>query len=189
MQEAATASKQLMLSVAGLDQAVLESLCKEAAAKEEGGVCCVANALFPKGFACAGTAKAVGILQEDVLKKGALQSKTLKTSGAFHTSLMQPAQDKLQQALQELLPNMKPPSCNVYMNVTGKALEAGTDPREMVELLGNQLVNPVLWEPTMRQMIQDGITEFYECGPQKQLKAMLKRIDQNAWQNTTNVEV
>jgi len=168
MQEAATASKQGMLSVAGLDRATLEALCKEAAKSEEGGVCQLANALFPKGFACAGSEKAVNKLMELALAKGALQAKLLKTSGAFHTSLMKPAQEKLEKALQDLLPNMNPPSCTVYMNVTGEPLEAGTDPKKIVELLGKQLVSPVLWEPTMKAMIKDGISEFYECGPQKQ---------------------
>merc|ERR1712032_190953 len=56
MQEAAEASKQLMLSVAGLDQATLEKLCADAAKKEgKGGVCQIANSLFPKGYACAGS--------------------------------------------------------------------------------------------------------------------------------------
>merc|ERR1712070_1159558 len=105
-----------------------------------------------------------------------LQAKLLKTSGAFHTSLMKPAADKLKSALNEALPGMQPPERRVYMNVTGKALEPGTDPKEILELLCKQLVSPVLWCPLMEQAIKDGITEFYECGPQKQLKAMMKRI-------------
>ena len=59
MQEAAEVGKQAMLSVAGLDQKVLEQCCAEAEKKEgPGAVCRIANALFPKGFSCAGTEKA-----------------------------------------------------------------------------------------------------------------------------------
>merc|ERR1712039_838522 len=54
MQEAATASKQAMLSVAGVDKPKLQDLCEEAK-KSEGGsaVCQIANELFPRGFSCA----------------------------------------------------------------------------------------------------------------------------------------
>jgi len=190
MQEAAAVGKQLMLSVAGMEQGKLEQLCKEAKAHEgAAGVCQIANALFPKGFACAGTEKAIMHLQETTTKAGALKASLLKTSGAFHTSLMQPAADKLKKALNDLLPNMQPPKRRIYMNVTGKPLEAGTDPKEIVALLTQQLVSPVLWNPLIERAIKDGITEFYECGPQKQLKAMMKRIDPKVNNTTFTTEV
>ncbi|CAE8655755.1 unnamed protein product, partial [Polarella glacialis] len=113
----------------------------------------------------------------------------LKTSGAFHTSLMQPAQLKLVEALNRLLPKMKAPRCDIYMNVTGKKIKAGTPPSEFIDLLGKQLCSAVLWEPSVRLMIKDGLTEFYEVGPMKQLKAMMKRIDQETWKSTTNIDV
>ena len=79
------------------------------------------------------------------------------------------------------------------MNLTGQKISAGTAPSEILPLLGDQLVNCVLWEPSVLGMIkaqgtgvgfpdpcclcvlfpvQDGITEYYECGPMKQLKSM-----------------
>jgi len=190
MGEAAKVGKQAMLSVAGLEQSVLDKLCSEAEKKEgPGGVCKIANALFPKGFSCAGTEVAVNHLKDLAEKKGALQAKLLKTSGGFHTSLMQPAQEKLQKALQDISPRMKPPRCAVYMNVTGQPLAAGSDPKVILDLLSKQLVTPVLWCKSVEQMIKDGTSEFYECGPQKQLKAMMKRIDQKVWFKTTSMEV
>lgn len=189
MGEAAKVGKQMMLSIVGLEQGALEKLCKASAATEKGGVATIANALFPKGFSCAGTEAAMKHLEQEATKAGALQVKTLKTSGAFHTSLMQPAADKLNKALDEIYPNMKSPNRRIYMNVTGKPLEPGTDPKEIVQLLRQQLVSPVQWNPLMERAIKDGITTFYECGPQKQLKAMMKRINQKVWNNTTNVEV
>jgi len=190
MQEAAQVGKQAMLSVAGLDQAVLETCCKDAEKTTgSGAVCRVANSLFPKGFACAGTEAAVLELKSLVEKKGALQAKLLKTGGAFHTSLMQPAQERLQKALEEVSPNMKPPSCAIYMNVTGEPLQPGSDPKVILGLLKKQLVSPVLWCNSVERMIKDGVKEFYECGPQKQLKAMMKRIDQKVWKDTTSMEV
>ena len=190
MQEAAQVGKQAMLSVAGLDQPVLEQCCLEAEKKAgSGSVCRIANALFPKGFSCAGTEEAVNELKLLAEKKGALQAKLLKTGGAFHTSLMRPAQEKLEKALQEAFPKMNPPTCDVYMNVTGERLPAGTDPKIILELLQKQLTSPVLWTTLVQKMIKDGITDFYECGPQKQLKAMMKRIDNKVWGKTQSMEV
>lgn len=189
MQEAAQQGKQLMLSVAGIEKEKLEKLCKEAAKKEPNGVAVIANELFPKGFACAGTEKAINALKEAAEAAGALQAKVLKTSGAFHSSLMAPAGDKLAKALDEVLPRMKSPQHIVYMNVTAQPLKVGADPKDILPLLKQQLTSPVLWEPLIKNMIGTGITEYYEVGPMKQLKAMMKRIDAKVWNTTTNVEV
>jgi len=189
MQDAAKKGKQLMLSVAGIEKPKLEQMCKDCAKKEPGGVCQIANELFPKGFSCAGTEKAVMALKDAAEKGGALQAKLLKTSGAFHTELMGPARDRLSEALDETLPRMSPPKHIVYSNVTAQPLKVGTDPKEIVALLKKQLTSPVLWEPLARNMIKAGITEFYEVGPMKQIKAMMKRIDPKVWNVTTNVEV
>lgn len=190
MQDAASIGKQAMLSVAGFEKEKLSGLCEEAR-KFEGakGVCQIANELFPKGFSCAGTETAINKLKELADSGGALQAKVLKTSGGFHTSLMEPAKAKLAQALDDMLPRMQPLKHSVYMNTTGEALKPGTEPKAVVELLKKQLTSPVLWEPSMQKMISSGITDFYECGPNKQIKAMMKRINPKAWGATTNVEV
>eukprot|EP00490_Sorites_sp_Unknown_P000679 CAMPEP_0114653264 /NCGR_PEP_ID=MMETSP0191-20121206/9635_1 /TAXON_ID=126664 /ORGANISM="Sorites sp." /LENGTH=546 /DNA_ID=CAMNT_0001868235 /DNA_START=47 /DNA_END=1688 /DNA_ORIENTATION=+ len=190
MQDAAAIGKQAMLSVAGFEKAYLTGLCEEARKFEGGqGVCQIANELFPKGFSCAGTDKAIGKLKELADSNGALQAKVLKTSGGFHTSLMEPAKAKLGQALDEMMGRMQPLKHSVYMNTTGEALKPGTEPKVVVDLLKKQLTSPVLWEPSMQKMIQSGITDFYECGPNKQIKAMMKRINPKAWGATNNVEV
>uniref|UniRef100_A0A7S1MAS5 Malonyl-CoA:ACP transacylase (MAT) domain-containing protein n=1 Tax=Alexandrium catenella TaxID=2925 RepID=A0A7S1MAS5_ALECA len=190
MQEAAQEGKQLMLSVAGLEKDKLAPLCVEAARKEgAGAVCSIANCLFPGGFSVGGTEKAINELKTMAEKAGALQAKVLKTAGAFHTSLMAPAQEKLGKALDEMLPKMSPPRHQVYMNATAQAIKPGANPKEVVELLKRQLTNPVLWEPSVRAMIKAGCTEFYEVGPMKQIKAMMKRIDSKVWGTTTNIEI
>mmetsp|Transcript_73013 Transcript_73013/g.158470 ORF Transcript_73013/g.158470 Transcript_73013/m.158470 type:complete len:450 (-) Transcript_73013:59-1408(-) len=190
MQDAASMCQQAMLSVAGLDRATLAELCAQAASGEgSDAVCQIANELFPKGFACAGTAQAMSLLKDLAEAKGALQAKFLKTSGGFHTALMRPAQDTLRSALQEVLPRMKSPTHTVFMNTTAEPCHPGTEPRLIVDLLERQLTSPVRWEHCVRAMLQEGIVEFYEVGPVRQLKGMMKRIDQKAWQGTTNVEV
>eukprot|EP00930_Biecheleria_cincta_P066815 TRINITY_DN5309_c0_g2_i1.p1 TRINITY_DN5309_c0_g2~~TRINITY_DN5309_c0_g2_i1.p1 ORF type:complete len:490 (-),score=131.03 TRINITY_DN5309_c0_g2_i1:26-1495(-) len=189
MQEAAEASKQMMLSVAGLPKEHLDQLCQESC-EAPSDVCQVANFLFPAGYSCAGTADAIERLMAKAQKAdGCLQAKLLKTSGGFHTKLMAPAREKLLSALKAAEPKLKPPRCDIYLNVTGQKIAAGTPPGMLIELLADQLVNCVLWEPSMREMIKDGVSEFYECGPMKQLKAMMKRIDVDVFARTSTVDV
>jgi len=190
MQEAAEMREQGMVSVAGLDKEQLQQLCATAA-KDEGpdGICQIANELFPKGFSVGGTKKAIESLRAAAESAGALQAKILKTGGGFHTPLMSPASEKLGKALDEALPNMKSPMHTIWMNASAAPLHPGAEPAAIVELLKKQVTSPVLWEPSVKALIADGITEFYEVGPMKQLKAMMKRIDLNAWKKTTNIEV
>jgi len=191
MQEAAeTGGKQLMLSVAGLEGDKLKALCAEAK-KEEGAdaTCSISNALFPNGFSCGGSEKAINLLKDKAEKAGALQAKVLKTGGAFHTQLMQPAQDKLNAALEEAKSKMSPPQLTIFMNATAQPVKAGGSIDTIVENLKKQLTSSVLWEPSMQKVIKAGCTEYYECGPMKQLKAMMKRIDQKVWKTTYNVDV
>jgi len=191
MQEAATTQgKQLMLSVAGLDRAACDKACEEARKEEgPGATCQVANCLFPNGFSLGGSEKAINICKEKCEAAGALQAKVLKTGGAFHTALMMPAQTKLNEALTAAVEKMSPPKITIYMNATSEPVAAGSPVDTIVDNLKKQLTNPVLWEPTCQKMIKAGITEYYECGPMKQLKAMMKRIDQKVWKTTTNIDV
>jgi len=189
MQEAAERIPQRMVSIAGLSSKAVGKLCAQAKADEVDAVCSIANYLFPKGFTCAGTEKAVERLRDLAQDQGALQVKMLKTGGGFHTSLMEPARAKLEAALAETLPRMSAPECDVYMNVTGEVLPVGTSPEEICDLLAKQLTATVLWDTCVRNMIKAGVTDFYEVGPMKQLKAMMKRIDATAWGKVVNIEV
>merc|ERR1712039_834408 len=191
MRKATEAVPQCMRSVAGLDRPTLEKLCKEAKAadKDPNCVCQIANLLFPAGFTCAGNKTTVDKLCELATKARALQARVIKAGGAFHTPLMKPASDKLSAAIDAALPKMKPPRCCIYFNLTGKKVAPGTDPKEFVDLMKKQLTNEVLWEPTIKQMIMDQVKDFYEVGPLKQIKSMIKRIDQDAFKRTENVSV
>merc|ERR1712014_2098 len=114
----------------------------------------------------------------------ALQARVIKAGGAFHTPMMAPAADELAAAIDACKDKMQPPRCAIYFNVNAKKVPPGTDPSEFCELMKKQLVSEVLWENTMKQMIMDGVKDFYECGPMKQLQSMMKRIDQDAFKRT-----
>lgn len=189
MQEAAEASPQSMLSVAGLSEEVLHSLCQESCEHPE-DVCAVANELFPNGFACAGTKKAVDRLHAKAQNTpGIVQAKILKTSGGFHTSLMNSAKVKLLSMFQDVEKNMHPPRCAVYMNVTGRKIDATTKPSEILGMLVDQMVSSVRWMSSVQAMEADGVQEFFECGPNKQLTSMLKRTNQQLWKNAKTIPV
>eukprot|EP00416_Gambierdiscus_australes_P019157 CAMPEP_0171083074 /NCGR_PEP_ID=MMETSP0766_2-20121228/17492_1 /TAXON_ID=439317 /ORGANISM="Gambierdiscus australes, Strain CAWD 149" /LENGTH=552 /DNA_ID=CAMNT_0011540487 /DNA_START=14 /DNA_END=1672 /DNA_ORIENTATION=- len=189
MQRATELVPQAMCSVAGLDRAKVDKLCEEARQAEPNAECKVANFLFPSGFTCAGTKKAVQRLCELAMAAKALQARLIKAGGAFHTRLMQPAQEELSKALDDLADKMQPPTCAIYFNATGKRVPAGSDPVTFVEFMKMQLTNEVLWEPTIKAMIMDGVKDFMEVGPLKQIKAMIKRIDADAFKRTENVPV
>mmetsp|Transcript_37525 Transcript_37525/g.69942 ORF Transcript_37525/g.69942 Transcript_37525/m.69942 type:complete len:554 (+) Transcript_37525:120-1781(+) len=191
MQEAAARTPQLMCSVAGLDRAKVDQLCAEAKAADNSpdAECRVANFLFPSGFTCAGTKAAVEDLCKRATAARALQARPIKTSGAFHTPLMAPAQEQLARAIDAAAQKMSPPRCSLYFNINGKRVKEGADPATFIELMKMQLTNEVLWEPTIKAMIMDGVKDFMEVGPLKQLKSMLKRIDADAFKRTENVSV
>mmetsp|Transcript_51548 Transcript_51548/g.124120 ORF Transcript_51548/g.124120 Transcript_51548/m.124120 type:complete len:518 (-) Transcript_51548:106-1659(-) len=182
------APKQGMLSIAGLGEDAVNDLCKEVTGASKGTqVCQIANHLFPNGYSVSGHTEALEIMEQKATDAGALQAKILKTSGAFHTSLMQGAKDHLTATLQTHKASMKPPRCSVYMNTTAAAIGPGTSPDEICAMLAQQLVSPVRWRQSMEVAIQDGCKEFYECGPSKQLRAMMKRINPSIMEKMTNV--
>jgi [acyl-carrier-protein] S-malonyltransferase len=191
MQRAADLVPQAMCSVAGLDRAKVDRLCEEAKTmdKVSNPECRVANFLFPSGFTCAGTKGAIDELCKLAMSQKALQARVIKAGGAFHTKLMQPAQDELNKAIDDLVERMNPPKCAIYFNVTGKRVPAGADPATFVEFMKMQLTSEVLWEPTVKAMIMDGVKDFFEVGPLKQIKAMIKRIDADAFKRTENISV
>jgi [acyl-carrier-protein] S-malonyltransferase len=78
------------------------------------------------------------------------------------------------------------PKIQVYSNVTGKPFDSSA---EIAAMLQRQLVEPVMWERTMRNLQSDGRTQLFECGPGQQLKAMCKRIDSTMWKAFKNITV
>jgi len=190
MLEAMRATAGVTCSVAGLTEKKVMDICRTASeAAGDGEFCVITNVLFDKGYTIGGTVAAVEHSEKLCKKAKAMQARLLKASGGFHTSLMEPAKAKYLEALEEILPSMNAPRCKVFMNITGQPITSRTEPSKIVELMSDQLTNPVKWKDCMQNMVKDGVTEFYECGPMKQLKAIMKRIDVDAFSNTQNIEV
>jgi [acyl-carrier-protein] S-malonyltransferase len=169
MQYAGTVMKGTMAAIVGLQPDVVNNLCKEASSV--GTVQC-ANFNSPGQIVISGSVEGVKKAMELSKSNGAKLVKELVVSGAFHSPLMEPAKEKLQQALDEThFYNARFP---VYANVTAKPV---SDKDEIKKSLFEQLTSPVRWEETIQNMINDGIEEFYEVGPGKVLQGLVKRIN------------
>ncbi|XP_029455954.1 malonyl-CoA-acyl carrier protein transacylase, mitochondrial [Rhinatrema bivittatum] len=192
MQQASEAVPSGMLSVIGQPQTKYSFACLEA--REhcktlgiEKAVCEVASYLFPDGRVIAGHLQALQFLQKNSRKYHFIRTKMLPVSGAFHTSLMEPALEPLAEVLKTI--NIQKPFISVYSNVDGKKYK---HTEHIHRLLVKQLVSPIKWEQTMHAIYErkQG-TEFpqtYEVGPGKQLGTILKNCNLKAWKFYRHVD-
>jgi [acyl-carrier-protein] S-malonyltransferase len=172
MQAASDATPSAMVSVLGLDQAKVEELCSTARAA---GPIEVANLLCPSNIVVSGSKAACDEVEKLAPDMGAMKTIRLPVAGAFHTALMKPADDILAQALASAA--LKTPRIPVWSNVDA---QPHTDPGEIRGLLVRQVVQPVLWETTLRNLLASGVNKFYEIGPGRVLAGLLKRVERKA---------
>jgi len=173
------------LSVVGLADDVLHAVVADAK-KAVGGecVCDVANYLFPQGRVVSGDKNVLEEVTKLATAKGAMKCSPVAVSGAFHTSRMQSAKDALVDVLKTV--TFHTPTVPIYSNVTGKIVD---DAAAIPELLARQLVSPVMWESTVKNLLEDNKDELYELGPHTQIKSMTRRISPEAWKKFKNVDV
>lgn len=170
MQAAADARASGMVSVLGLDEDQVDTICEDC--RRTGEILQIANYLCPGNIVVSGDLAACNRVEHEAKEAGAMKSIPLAVAGAFHTPIMKPAVERLKTALANV--EINSPRIPVYSNVDAASHE---DPAEIRELLVQQLVSPVLWEESMRNMIDADHTEFYEVGPGKVLRGLLRRIN------------
>lgn len=169
MQAAAEATPSGMVSIIGLEAPEVETLVAEARTNT-GAVIEVANLLCPGNTVVSGTA--AGIDEVVMLAEArCLRAVRLAVAGAFHTSIMQPADQTLADVLAGI--PMSTPRIPVWSNVDAKP---HTDPAEIKSLLVRQVLTPVLWEATLRGLLEGGFDKFAEVGPGRVLAGLLKRV-------------
>jgi [acyl-carrier-protein] S-malonyltransferase len=173
MQAAADAVPSGMVSILGLERAALEKLCAEV--RQPGEVLQIANFLCPGNIVVSGHRSACERIAPLATQAGAMKTIPLAVAGAFHTPLMQPAVERLRTALVNV--SLHPPRLPVISNVDAAV---HSDPAEIRDLLIQQVVAPVQWEATMKQLMADGCGPFWEVGPGRVLRGLLKRIDRKA---------
>jgi [acyl-carrier-protein] S-malonyltransferase len=169
MQAAADASNGSMVSILGLDEEKVRALCRQAA---QGDILEPVNFNCPGQIVISGSAQACKRAEALAEKYGAIKAVPLAVAGAFHTSMMQPAADRLQQAL-AVCPIQSPTAPKVIANINA---EYYTDAKGIREGLVRQLVQPILWQKCMERLLADGVEAFYEIGPGRVLTGLMKRI-------------
>jgi [acyl-carrier-protein] S-malonyltransferase len=167
MQAASEATPSGMVSVIGLEPAQVEELVSEA---RSAGKLELANYLCPGNLVCSGTLDACSRLEILAEGRGA-RAIRLAVAGAFHTDLMRPADEQLKAILETV--ELKSPRLPVWSNVDAEPHE---DPAEIRRLLVQQVLQPVRWEESMRNMLATGVERFYEIGPGRVLAGLLKRV-------------
>ncbi len=170
MQKACEARPSTMAAVLALPDEKVEELCAEV-----DDIVAPANYNCPGQVVISGTVEGIDAACEKMKAAGAKRALKLKVGGAFHSPLMQPAQEELSEAIAAA--KFQTPVCPIYQNVDGKP---HTDPEEIKENLIKQLTAPVRWTQDVLAMVADGATEFVELGPGSVLQGLVKKINKEA---------
>ena len=169
MQEACDMNPSSMAAVLGLEDEKVEEICSQIK-----GIVVPANYNCPGQLVISGETAAVEEACEALKAAGAKRALLLPVNGAFHSPLMQPAQEKLAKAIEGVKFNN--PILPIYQNVTTTAV---TDPEEIKKNLIAQLTGSVKWTQTIQNMVKDGANHFVEVGPGKTLQGLIKKISPN----------
>ena len=166
MQEAVPEGKGAMAAILMLDDDVVRAACAEA-----GGAVQAVNFNAPGQVVIAGEKAAVERAMEACKAKGAKRAMLLPVSAPFHSTLMQPAAEKLKRYLAQV--SVSSPKIDVVNNVD---VAVEREPERIKDALFRQAASPVRWVETIRKMVDSGVTHIVECGPGKVLAGMTKRI-------------
>jgi len=172
MQEAVPVGEGAMAAIIGIDAVELEKLCVEASA---GQIVAPANYNSPGQIVIAGHATAVDRAMALAKENGAKRALPLPVSAPFHSALMKPAAEKLQQALEPIAIN--PFRCPVVSNVEALPYQ---NAERTKQLLVDQVCAAVRWEESIHKLQELNVTKYIEIGPGKVLSGLIKRIDRSA---------
>ncbi|MCQ2974856.1 MAG: ACP S-malonyltransferase [Bacteroidales bacterium] len=170
MQKCCETQKSAMAAVLGLDENIIETICQQTT--QEGKIVVAANYNCIGQVVISGNEEGVDIASKKLEEAGAKRVIKLQVSGAFHSPLMQPAQQELEQAIAST--TFSTPQCPVYQNVDALP---HTNPEEIKQNLIKQLTSPVRWTKTVQNMIANGASEIIECGPGTVLQGLMRKID------------
>lgn len=171
MQSAVPVGEGAMAAVLGMEDADIQRICDETATAHQSVVAAV-NFNAPGQVVIAGHAGAVKAAAEALKAAGAKRVMPLPVSAPFHTTLMQPAGEKLADILADL--PISSPKIPVIHNVHARS---EPDPDRIRELLTTQIASPVMWTDCVRALVDAGMTRFGECGPGSVLCGLNRRID------------
>ncbi|MBI2847425.1 MAG: ACP S-malonyltransferase [Chloroflexi bacterium] len=165
MQQAGEMKQGGMLAIMGVAAEQLEEVCRATGAE-------IANVNSSEQIIISGSNESIAQAHEMAKARGAKRIIPLDVSGAFHSSLMQPAAEGMAKALTQV--ELHNPVIPVVANGTGMPLTSAEDVKE--ELL-RQLCHPVQWSKTVEYMVKEGVSTFVEVGPGRVLTGLVRRIN------------
>lgn len=168
MQEAVPVGAGSMAAILGLSDESVRQACSEAMQNE---VVEPVNFNAPSQIVIAGHRQAVERACEIAKRLGAKRAVLLPVSAPFHSSLLQPASDRLRERLAQATLNK--PRIDLINNVD---VSIECEPARIADALARQAASPVRWADTIRRMSNDGVTHVVECGPGRVLSGLTKRI-------------
>lgn len=168
MQKACEMAEGTMAAVLGMEDALVEKICQGIS----GEIVVAANYNSPGQLVISGSKKGIELATEQLTAAGAKRVVALAVGGAFHSPLMQPAQDELEKAIKAT--TFETPICPVYQNVHAQPV---TDPEAIRQNLIAQLPAPVRWTQTIENMAANGITSIVEVGASAVLRGMIRKIN------------
>jgi [acyl-carrier-protein] S-malonyltransferase len=172
MQDAVPVGVGAMAAIIGLEPAVVEQACREAA---DGDVVSPANLNAPGQVVIAGSAAAVARAIERAKALGARRAVALQVSAPFHCALMKPAQDRLESELLAL------PTCQPRVPVVANVdAEPKRDANAAILALVAQVSAPVRWSDVMGRLVAEGVTTFIEVGPGSVLSGLARKLARDA---------
>ncbi len=170
MQKACEANPSTMAAILGLEDEVVERVCKLITNE----VVVPANYNSPGQLVVSGSIAGIEIACEKLKEAGAKRALPLKVGGAFHSPLMEPARVELATAINNT--KFVKGICPIYQNVTAQSV---TDPEIIKVNLIKQLTAPVRWTQIMQNIIADGAKTFIEVGPGTVLQGLVKKINKD----------
>ena len=167
MQQACEESNSTMAAVLGLDATAIDEVCSTLS--EE--IVVPANYNAPEQTVISGTHRGIHAATALLKQAGATLVVPLAVGGAFHSPLMEGAQQQFANRVAAV--TFRAPVCPIYQNVDGLPTQ---DVERIKANLVLQLTSPVRWTQTVQRMLRDGVLEFVEFGPKEVLKGLIQRI-------------
>lgn len=169
MQEEVPVGKGAMAAILGMDASSVREVCKIASEK---GIAEPANFNCPGQITVAGEVAAVEYACEVAKEKGAKRAKMLPVSAPFHCSMLKGAGEKLEKELENV--SVQPMNIPLISNVTADYVKSQED---IKPYLVRQVSSSVLFEDSLRRMLDEGVDTFIEIGPGKALSGFVKKIN------------
>ena len=157
-----------MAAIIGLDEISMEEICQETGVQ-------VANINSPGQAVLSGSREALIRAVDLARAMGARHAIQLKVSGAFHSSLMEPAREAMAEIISRI--EFRDPSVPIVVNCTAQSM---TTADEIKYELIRQISSCVQWQKSVEYMMAAGVSTFVEVGPGKVLSGLIKRINKNA---------